>query len=189
MTLRRFRLAVTVAVAVVVLMAGAITPVVAHEGAGTLTLESADPANALAVRYRVRLVYTADGHPVPDATVTAVAVGPTSATPVPFTEAADGVYEGTVTFPAPGDWSVRFTSVTPAATLEHAQTIVASTSTSSTTATTTTPTTDPGRGKANAGADDDGGGGNGNGALVVVAALVALALIGATTAVRRHRST
>lgn len=127
--------------AVICVLLALAAPAAAHEGAGALEVLSADPAGPLAVSYRVRLTFRADGHPARDATVTAVALTPdgSSSTPQQLGPTAEeGVYAGTVTFPQPGAWTVRFTSVTPGATLERPETVTAPPTTASTRASTTT---------------------------------------------------
>jgi hypothetical protein len=133
--MRRLTVLGVLAMALVTLGAN---PAPAHEGAGTLVVLSATPTDASSVRYEVSLVFTADGHPANDSTVTAVIdPAPDGFLPVTLERAdADGVYAGVVTFPAPGDWVVRFTAVTPAATVETTQPIAPP-------VTTTTPTTPP----------------------------------------------
>lgn len=126
----------------------AAIPASAHEGAGRMTIESAE-ARADSVHYRVRLVYEGDGDPVDDATITAVVVGAPSATPQAFQPAgADGVYEATVRLPGPGVWTVRLTSVTPPATAERTEAVAAPATTAP------TPTSSPPTTQANPG--DDG---------------------------------
>lgn len=124
-------------------------PAVAHEGAGTLAVEQAEAAADGQVRYVVRLTWNNDGHAALDATVNATLIGAdgTPQTPVPLPAAdQDGRYAATVTFPAPGNWTVRFTAVKPQATLEQAATIAAPATTSTlapTTATTAAPDVEP----------------------------------------------
>jgi hypothetical protein len=120
------RLSAAALLCTVVLAVGSVAA--AHEGDGRIEVLQATPAPYLAVDYQVRLTYVADGHGAPDATVTAVAEQPgaAAAAPVQLTAGAEeGLYAGTVSFPAPGDWTVRFTSVTPAATLEQPQSVTA----------------------------------------------------------------
>ncbi|MCX7619568.1 MAG: FixH family protein [Acidimicrobiales bacterium] len=102
-------------------------PVSAHEGPGTITVVDAQPVGANANRYTVELLW-ADGHPADDATITAVAEGPGQKVgPVTMTASApNGRYEAVITFPAPGEWTVRFTSVTPLASLAYPQTVATS---------------------------------------------------------------
>lgn len=144
----------------------AASPAAAHEGQGILTLESQVADDQGAVRYVVRLTWADDGHPALDSTVTATPITPDGSPQTPITLAPadeDGRYAGTVSYPTPGDWTVRFTSVTPTGTIEITE-AVASQATSTTAATTTTssvPSPDPGdagpvaREDATAGGEDD----------------------------------
>lgn len=142
----RLRQVVLLALAAFALTA-AIAPVSsAHEGEGTIEVLAAEPAAPLEVAYRVRLTFTEDGHPAADATVTAVAERPGAAptTPQPMTATGEeGVYAATVRFPDAGQWTVRFTAVTPEATLERAETVAPPPTTTTTTSTTTTTTEPP----------------------------------------------
>lgn len=94
-------------------VSGLGAPAAAHGGDGVLevvtTVRDGDD-----VFVRVRLTYEADGHGVPDATLTAVVEGDT---PVPLAaEEQEGLYSGAV--PAqPGD-TIRVTSVEPATSAE-----------------------------------------------------------------------
>lgn len=109
----------------------------AHEGQGALAVVAADPAGPLAVSYRVRLTFLRDGHPVDDATVTAVAEAagqPPQAPHLMAPAGGDGVYSATVQFPSPGEWRVRFTAVTPPATAERAEAVAPPPTTTTTTA-------------------------------------------------------
>ncbi len=116
----------------------------AHEGEGEFAVESAQ-VRPEGVRYTVRLTWTNDGHPALDATVTATAIAPdgTAQTPVGLSPSdQDGRYAGLVPLPAPGRWTVRFTSVTPAGTLEVNEQVARPTTT--TAPPTTTAPADPG---------------------------------------------
>ena len=94
-------------------LSGVGAPAAAHGGDGVLevvtTIRDGDD-----VFVRVRLTYEADGHGIPDATVTAVIDGET---PVPLAaEEQEGLYSGAV--PAqPGD-VIRISSVEPATSVE-----------------------------------------------------------------------
>lgn len=105
-----------------------VSSVAAHEGGGTISVESADPASDASVRYVVRLIWDNDGHPAAaaDTTMTAVAVGDDGSTQTPVALEPvddDGRFAATVEFPDPGRWTVRFTAVSPEATLEVPQQI------------------------------------------------------------------
>ena len=124
----------------------------AHEGEGILELDAQPAAPGRSVPYVVRLTWADDGHPAVDATVTATAVDPsgTPQTPVLLEEQGDnGRYAGTVTFPSGGAWTVRFTAVTPSATLEVIQEVAEpapSTPASDVTTTTDTSSAETSRG-------------------------------------------
>lgn len=190
-SLRRCALA---ALAVVAWLAPlAPPPAAGHEGPGALALVAAEPAGPMAVTYRVRLTFRNDGHPATDATVTAVAeqAGGAATTPQPMApEGADGTYVATVRFPAPGTWTVRFTAVSPPATLERTEE-VAPPPTTTTVATVVTATGSPGTVEvAGSPGDRDGGGGAGLGtvaAILAAALAVAAAVVGARRKGERRR--
>ena len=116
----------------------------AHEGQGILEIDAQPAAPGLSVPYVVRLTWADDGHPAVDATVTATAIDPSGSPQTPVIlqqQGDDGRYAGTVTFPSVGAWTVRFTAVTPSATLEVIQEVAEpppSTPTSGVTTTTDT---------------------------------------------------
>lgn len=179
---------------------GAASPAAAHEGNGILTVESQAPAGDRAVRYVVRLTWADDGHPALGSTVTATPIAPDGEPQTPVTlDAADedGRYTTTFTFPTPGDWTVRFTSVTPTGSIEIAE-VIASQPTSTTAPVTTT--TAAGAGKDDPGSDDatnessspdDGGGSTIGGALAlgVLVAVVVAAVVGFARSTRRRGAT
>lgn len=132
-----------VAIAVAVALLGPASPAAAHEGGGTVTVESAEPIGTGSVRYVVRLIWNNDGHPAAaaDTTMTAVPVGAdgTAQTPVTLDPVDDdGRFAATVEFSSPGAWTVRFTAITPEATLEVPQQIDPPPTTTSTAAPSTT---------------------------------------------------
>jgi hypothetical protein len=94
---------------------------VAHGGDGVIEVEAAHPTST-GVHFIVRLTYQNDGDPVSGATVTATAVGPDGqeTDPVELSPSDAGGYQGPVDMPEPGEWTVRFTSADPPATLEQA---------------------------------------------------------------------
>lgn len=107
----------------------------AHEGKAIIAVEAADPGTGLAVDYRIRVVWDNDLHPAKDATVTATGLAPDGTTTTPTVLAAvdaDGRYAGSLAYPAPGEWTVRFTVVTPPGVLERPQKVEASATPSST---------------------------------------------------------
>jgi hypothetical protein len=94
---------------------------VAHGGDGVIEVEAAHPTST-GVHFIVRLTYQNDGDPVSGATVTATAVGPggQETDPVELSPSDAGGYQGPVDMPEPGEWTVRFRSADPPATLEQA---------------------------------------------------------------------
>jgi hypothetical protein len=194
-TLVHVLLAGLAAVATVVALAA--TPAAAHEGDAVFGVETAEPQPDGSVRYVVRVTFEDDGDAALDATVTATAVDGAGATqtPVPMTPVdQDGRYEATVTFPAAGAWTIRFTAINPNGTFEQAQEVAATTTTAapSTTAEETTTaeaeTASTEAAAASSSDSDDGGGGGGGGAVAVVVILVVLvaAGVGGFLALRRR---
>lgn len=178
-SLRRLAAAVAATAALFV----AVAPAAAHEGDGTLEVVAAAPAAPLQVSYQVRLTFEADGHPAADATVTVVAERPGVAptTPQPMTAAGEeGVYTETVTFPDAGDWTVRFTAVTPPATLERTETVAPppTTTTNTTTPTTTTTIVDN---------TDDADDGSSNALFIAGGVVLAAVLVGGAIMLARRR--
>lgn len=90
----------------------------AHSAVGTLGIEALPGSEPLTAKVRALLEFVNDGHPVPGAVVSASAVGPSGSTiaPVPLSDSGDGLYEGTLTMPVAGQWTVTVTAVEPAAT-------------------------------------------------------------------------
>ena len=176
---------VAIAVCALALGAGAASAAGAHGGDGVLQVEAAHPTGT-GVHFIVQLTYENDGEAVSGADVTATPVSPSGEelAPVTLAPAADGTYQAPVDLPDPGEWTVRFASTEPAATLE--QTVEIS-------ATTTTPTTDADGASAGFAPADDGTGDSAAGdddsdsdgvpiLLVVAAAVVAIG--GVFTALR-----
>ena len=156
----------------------------AHGAEAALSVVSAEE-QAGAVQYRVRVVYQNDGDPVPNVTLTAVAIAPDGAEAAPVTFAkADtaGEYEATVSFPAPGAWKVRFDVAEPEGTLTVDHAVAASTTVAPTTGAPTTeaPTT-------TAASDDDDGESSGGAAVVVAALASGVVLMSAIVMSRRRR--
>ena len=116
---------------------GAASPAAAHDGGGTFAVEQTHPTTspdgASSIHYIVRLTWDNDGHAAEGATVTATAVDAAGTAQTPATLApdpsGDGRYSGTVEFPEPGAWTVRFTSIEPTGTLDHAQEVAAAATT------------------------------------------------------------
>lgn len=172
------------ALAIAAMLAWSAGPVTAHEGAGDLAIEESSPVTDNQVRYVVRLISVNDGHGAVNATVTATAVAAdgTAQTPVPLMAVdEDGRYAATITFPAPGTWTVRFTAVKPPAVLEQPATIAAPAST--TTTTTALPAT-----TATAPPNDEDAGSGGNGPIVgaLLAAGVLVIVVAVWAAKRRN---
>ena len=94
----------------------------AHEGYGVLIVEGRHPTGPTDVHYVVRLTWSGDGHPADPATtaLTASIVGPQGPLPPVVLQPwdADGRYAGTLSFPAPGVWTVRFSAAMPATQLD-----------------------------------------------------------------------
>ena len=174
------------------------SPAQAHDDEADLVVTSAQPVDDTTVDYAVRLTFRNDGHGARGATVTAVAEGPAGAVaPVALQPGSqEGDYQGRIAFPAGGSWQVRFTSVSPQATVVQAQEITATTTTAPSTTSSTAPTdsddTAPLAGNPVGSSDDEGGSGAGTVAFFAVIfgmlAIVALATISARRA-RRARAT
>lgn len=117
-------LAVTVGLLAVL---GPATPANAHEGTGIVTVETA-METPTGMEFTIRLTWENDGHPAADATVTATAIDPSGepTTPSPMTPIDDdGRYRAVLALPTPGTWTVRFSTISPTATLEVPQLITA----------------------------------------------------------------
>jgi hypothetical protein len=122
-----------IAVAVTALAAAGLLlapPAGAQQGEGIINLEAAHPAGT-SVHYIVRVTRESDGRPATDSVVTATARDGdgTELTPVTLAPIDDqGRYANAIDFGSPGTWTVRFTSVDPAATAEVTTTVEATTS-------------------------------------------------------------
>ncbi len=95
-------------------------PAAAHEGGGTISVAARTPDGGGAIGFEVAVAFEDDGHPAGEATVTAVVeqAGAPPSTPVPLAPTGvAGRYAGQARFPSPGRWTVRFTSVSPVASL------------------------------------------------------------------------
>lgn len=125
-----------------------------HEDTGTIDIVRTESVEPLSIEVEVSIVYNNDLEPAEDATVTAVAEqsGVAPAAPVELAVVGGGTYSGLITLPSPGAWTVRFTSLSPAATAETSVEVVAPSSTTTTAAPTTTSTNE-----ATTSADDDSG--------------------------------
>ncbi|MBA2624403.1 MAG: FixH family protein [Acidimicrobiia bacterium] len=194
----RAALGVGVAVLLAFLLTG-IGAAAAHSERGVVEVVSSEPGVDGGVRYVVRLTYENDGDAVADATLTAVAVSPDGVEADPVVLSAGGgpgLYEGEVPLSDSGTWRVRFTSVTPAVTLEVTDEYSPSVAASTTTAPTTTdaPSTATDDEQDEITNDQVGNsvssGGSGAGTLVFVGLLLALLVVGALAVrdMRRRRT-
>lgn len=123
--MRRLLVLVTIA-ATVLVWTGA--PADAHGPVGVIQFQAGDQTAPLTVAFRVRLIYANDTEPVNSgATVTVSGTGPGgSVGPVGLAfQGSNGIYAGTVSFPAGGNWSMTFTAVDPAASLSRTQAVTA----------------------------------------------------------------
>ena len=197
---RRVRRTLSLSLLTAAVVVGIAPNVGAHEGEGILTVESRAPAGDRAVSYVVRLTWADDDHPALQSTVTATPIAPDGSPQTPVTLEPvdeDGRYQATVTYPAPGDWTVRFNSVTPTGSIEVTEAIRSDATTM------TAPTTSSTDGR-EASEDDDGslgaapdqtsdpddGDGSGIGsalALAVLIAVVVAAALGFVRSTRRFR--
>jgi hypothetical protein len=102
-----------------VVLVGTAGPAAAHGDEVTLEVVEATASDeGSSVTYRVALTYENDGDGINGATVTATAFPANGEPSAPQTltgTGADGLYEGTVAFPAPGRWRVQFDVADPAA--------------------------------------------------------------------------
>lgn len=171
----------------------AAAPAQAHDEEADLVVTSAEPVDGTSVKYAVRLTFRNDGHGAGGATVTAVAEGAGgNVAPVALAPAAEeGNYEGTVTFPAPGSWQVRFTAVSPQATVVQAQEVTAATTTTAGASTTELPTTgdadQPELGNDNVGSSDDESG-SAAGPIAFFAVLLGVIAVGVLAAISARRA-
>ena len=176
---------------VVAVLASSPVAAHAHGDEGTLEVLEATPDDTgSAVTYRVGLAYANDGDVVEGATVTATATlsGQDETASVTLADAGGGVYEGTVAFPRPGRWVVRFAATEPAAELQASFRVqpppptTAAPPVSTVVPTTTVPPED-------ATLADDEGGDDGPPAFLVVGVFVAgvLMLAAGTALVLRRR--
>lgn len=201
--MRRTLLRITIAL---LTLAAAIslgaTPSAAHEGEGVLVLESQEPADSGGIRYLVRLTWVNDGHAALDVTLTATPIAPdgTAGTPVPLQPVdQDGRYAGVVPFASNGTWTVRFTAVTPPATIEVIEEVALPEATTTTaaarsTSSTAAPVTTLEEGQAGGDGNDEdieaNAGGSARGGPITVVVLVLLviaAVVGFARSTRRSR--
>ncbi len=135
----------------------------AHGKTGKISVEKTTKNDDGTTTLEIAIIFDGDGDPAPDAAVTVVAenvdalkVGPVRMTRV---SGSPGSYAATIALDKPGQWELRFTSLTPEAYLETNVTVDAATTTDpssgpttdsattstslSTTPSTTRPTTPP----------------------------------------------
>jgi hypothetical protein len=161
------------------------TPASAHSDTGILAVEALPPAaDTSAVTVRARLVYDNDMHGVPGVAVTATGIGPDGAAlaPTVLGDVGEGEYESVIAFPAPGAWTLTFSSLAPAATAELAVDVA------ETGPATTVPSTDPPDSTTTPG--DEGGGDDEDDPpafLFVALGVIVVAGITATVVVLRRR--
>jgi len=116
------RRAVTAAALLLTVMLLLVAPATAHDGEGVITVEKAETASANQMRFTVRLTWQDDGHAALGATLTATPLRSTNVaqTPVvldPIDQ--DGRYSAVVGFTGAEPWTVRFTAISPSATVEQ----------------------------------------------------------------------
>lgn len=159
------RRSVTVALAVLAAAWGLVAlagPAAAHGGAGTLEVLSSEPQpDGASVNVTVRLTFAGDGDPAADATVTVVGEREGDAgadfTPVTLTPGGPaGQYAGVVPLPAPGNWTLRVTSVEPPATATTQVSVAGASLTVETSAAPSTSPTTTAAAPSTGGSDDDG---------------------------------
>lgn len=191
MTVRRAAHVPLAALAGVLGMAVLASPAAAHDDQAALAVTAVRPVDRSTVEYAVRVTYVNDGEGAAGATVTAVAQGPAGAAVPPVAlepGPTEGDYQGRISFPSGGAWEVRFTSVSPAATLVQPQRVAFE----------ATTTTDPSTTQRNATTADDGGsrapaGGRAGkdgrtGTVVFFAVLLALAVLAAIIILSARRA-
>lgn len=106
------------------LTAGALTlaapPAMAQEDEVQMEVVQATPDDTgSSVTYEVALTHVDGGDGINGASINAIGTSDTASTsPVTLTPGdEDGIYEGTISFPEPGDWLVRMASADPVASL------------------------------------------------------------------------
>lgn len=197
---RLLRLLVVLGATGALVLGAATPPAAAHDGVAIIDFEDAHPAGT-SIHYVVRVTWEDDGHAAIGATVTATATNAagTQLTPVTLAPAdEDGRYSGTIEFPSEGSWTVRVTSIDPTGSEEQTQEVTApatteapddgavdddgSTDDTAAEAVDGFAPADDGTGPDAEQAASDGGDDGGVPVYLIVAAL-AVALVGAATAV------
>jgi len=177
------RLGAVAALAAVALL-GSIGPAVAHGDEGRMQLE-VTPSGPVAAFVRATVIFENDSEPALGAAVTVEATGPEGQTlpATPLTEAGDGRYEATLTFPVAGTWTVRAVATDPAATGEVTAAI---TEAVAATTTTTVPEVEIAESRRARASDED----DGSSLVVPIVAVAVIGLGGALAAwlLQRRRS-
>ncbi|MEZ5321796.1 MAG: FixH family protein [Microthrixaceae bacterium] len=122
------------------------SPASAHGGPGKLTPLPPKVDGDRGTTFAVRLNFVEDGDPVEDGVVTMVLTGPSGGAedPVVMTETSTpGTYSATVPTPEAGTYTIRYTSVQPAVTIDGEYESPGPVGTSSPTPTSTPSTTEP----------------------------------------------
>jgi hypothetical protein len=115
------------------------SPAAAHDDKAVITVEQAHPTPT-STHFVVKMVFSGDGDPVTDGSLTATPIAPGGAEGALVTMASngDGTYSGEVPMPEPGSWKVRFTAIDPNGSFEHTQQVAGSPTTTAAPTTTTT---------------------------------------------------
>lgn len=161
----------------------------AHSDAGTMGIELTQGSTPASVNVRILLEYANDRDTAPGATVVASATGPEGVTvgPTPLADRGAGSYEGVLTMPSDGDWTVTVTATGPAASASAGITLVSASGTVAPAPTTTTPA-DIAISADRAARDDTSSSDDGPGVLLLAAIAVAVvAVAGAAVALVRRR--
>lgn len=102
-------------------------PASAHNDTGIIKVASHVKNDDGTTSFEISIVFDGDGDPAPDAAVTIIAehpnalkIGPVRMTPV---KESPGRYAATIALTEPGEWQLRFTSLTPKAYLETTFTV------------------------------------------------------------------
>lgn len=203
------RRALLLVLAVLTALAATQAPARAHGDDGAIEVVRAEPVGSSTVAFEIALTFTNDGDPADGATATVVAehaASGTSVGPVPLEPTGEpGRYAAAVTLTEPGEWQVRFSSLSPVATLVVPHTVAAAPEPPTTTAPPTTvaptttapdtmPTTDDGEQPENGevttarDAADDDDDGSSAGVVIGVVVIVIAVIGGVAYALRRRAS-
>ena len=118
-------------------------PASAHGGDPVITVDQVHPGQG-STHYFIRMTWE-DGDPITDGSLTATPIAPdgTEGDLVVLESSGDGIYQGAVPMDGPGTWTVRFTTVDPAGSMETTQVVEGPTATTAAPTTTTTTTAAP----------------------------------------------